>query len=240
MILERSKQLQALSIQRCCQLLELSRSEFYRPEAPEKEDELDLLVEEAALERPAYGYRRVAAELKRRGSPRASHKRVRRRMKRLGLSARRKKRKARTTTPGKAPASPNLAKDLKPKALRELLVTDLTYVALPQSFAYVSVVLDAYSRRALGWAVSDRLETELPLRALEQVFALHPLPKGWVHHSDRGSQYTSEEAFLATQGPGTLTTTRRWRASSRPTSTRKQAFKSLTLLPKCKRALRPS
>jgi putative transposase len=66
-------------------------------------------------------------------------------------------------------------------------------VALPTGFAYVSVVLDAFSRRALGWAVSESLATELPLEALDMVLSQEILPEGWIHHSDRGCQYTSQD-----------------------------------------------
>jgi putative transposase len=114
-------------------------------------------------------------------------------MRKLGLNRRRKRRKARTTTPGKGPANPNLAAELNLTGPRQLLVTDLSYVAMPNGFAYVSVILDAFSRRALGWAASESLSTELPLEALEMVLAREDLPEGWVHHSDRGCQYTSHD-----------------------------------------------
>jgi putative transposase len=77
--------------------------------------------------------------------------------------------------------------------LRQALVTDITYVALPHGFAYVAVILDLFSRRALGWACATSLHTELALTALRHALASHELPESWIHHSDRGCQYTSQE-----------------------------------------------
>ena len=197
MIRSRRAEQDALSIERCCQLLHLTRSVFYAHEVDEGSeqvaDELVEQIQQLADKRSAYGYRRISADLQKRGHRRATTKRVRARMRSLGLSRRRKRRKARTTTPGKGPASPNLAADLKLSGLRQLLVTDITYVALPKGFGYVSVILDAYSRRALGWAASESLATDLPLEALNMALATADLPDGWVHHSDRGCQYTSLE-----------------------------------------------
>lgn len=180
MIRHRRPELLNLPLERCCQLLSLSRSEYYlkaavearEPEPEPSVDELEAAVQEVADERSAYGYRRVGAELRRRGRSSATNKRVRSRMRKMGLNRRRKRRKTRTTTPGKGPASPNLAADLTLTGPRQLLVTDLSYVALP-------------------------------LEALEMVLAHEDLPDGWVHHSDRGCQYTSNEyreRVLAVQG----------------------------------------
>jgi len=198
-IRNRRPEVRALPVERCCQVLSVSRSDFYamsgtatlcQPDAPE---ELEAQIQEVADQRTAYGYRRIGAALRKTGNRRATDKRVRHRMRKLGLNRRPKRPKTRTTTPGKGPASPNLAANMNVSGPRQLLVTDLSYVALPSSFAYVSVILDAYSRRALGWAVSDSLSTDLPLEALQMVLSREDLPKGWVHHSDRGCQYTSHE-----------------------------------------------
>ena len=187
-----------LPIDRSCQILQVCRSEFYAnlPKEVSVEpvtDELLEAIQAVADERPAYGYRRIGASLRKRGHRSASNKKVRTRMRQLGLNRRKKRRKARTTVPGKGPCSPNLAADLNLTGPRQLLITDITYVAIPKGFAYVSVILDAFSRRALGWAASESLATELPLEALDMVFALAALPDGWVHHSDRGCQYTSSD-----------------------------------------------
>lgn len=193
MIRTRSPRLAVLPIERCCQILEVPRSEYYRKPIEKAPDELDGEIQVEADARISYGYRRIAEALARKGNRSATRKRVRSRMKKLGLNRRPKRRKTRTTTPGKGPASPNLAANLNLETLRQLLITDLTYVAIPKGFAYVSVVLDALSRKALGWAVSESLATELPLEALEMVFSKETLPKGWIHHSDRGCQYTSQD-----------------------------------------------
>jgi putative transposase len=191
----RRPELRPLPVERCCQVLGVSRSQYYAngiPKAGVLPDELSERVMEAATQRLVYGFRRVAAHLRRQGILSATPKRVRVRMKRLGLSRGRKRRFVRTTLPGKGVASPNRAKDLVPTGPGQLLITDLTYVALPQGFGYVSVVLDAYSRRALGWASSRSLSTALPEQALRRAIATANLRPGWIHHSDRGCQYTSE------------------------------------------------
>jgi putative transposase len=180
----RRPELLGLPVERCSQLLGVCRSEYYaRPVDEEAPDELEASVQELAAERPAYGYRRVAPPCARRGTagPRTS------------ASDRARESWAWTTTPGKGPASPNLAAGLRLTAPRQLLATDLSYVALPQGFAYVGVVLDAFSRLALGWAVSESLGNELPMEALEMALAREEMPPGWVHHSDRGCQYTSAD-----------------------------------------------
>jgi putative transposase len=192
-IRKRSSSLSVISIERCCQILGVSRSEYYAKPTIDAKDDLCLEIQTEADERIAYGYRRIAESLWKKGNRRATRKRVRSRMRKIGLNRRPKRRKTRTTIPGKAPASPNLVANLNLERPRQLLVTDLTYVALPQGFAYVSVVMDAFSRRALGWAASDNLATELPLEALGMVLSQESLPQGWIHHSDRGCQYTSKD-----------------------------------------------
>jgi len=172
----------------------VSRSTYYESSEPQPEapDELTGLVRKFAETHTASGYRMLAARLRRKGHRAASEKRVRLRMRRLGLKGRRRRRFVRTTVAGKEPAGNNLMKDLKLDKPRQALVTDLTYVALPKGkFAYVAVVLDAFSRRALGFSSSTSLHQDLPERALKRVLDFHELPKGWIHHSDRGAQYTS-------------------------------------------------
>jgi putative transposase len=114
-------------------------------------------------------------------------------MRKLGLNRRRQRRRTRTTIAGKGPASPNLLKDLRAERPRQVLVTDITYVALPKGFAYVAVILDLFSRRALGWACSLSLDSEIVVQALAHAVKAHELPEGWIHHSDRGCHYTSHE-----------------------------------------------
>ena len=195
MIRQRSDRVRSLGVERCCQVLEVSRSEYYaaRTKSERVPCELDSLVQAVADKRPAYGYRTISARLRKDGHDLATHKRVRLSMRRLGLVRRPRRRWTCTTTPGKGPAAPNLAAEIQVTEPRRLLVTDFTYVALPGQFGYVSVILDACSRKALGWSVSESIDTDLAKASLSMVFANHTLEAGWVHHSDRGSQYTSQE-----------------------------------------------
>lgn len=195
MIRTRTERLRTLPVERCCQALSVCRSQYY---AVRKAKEpvsvtLDASVQGAADRRIPYGYRRISAHLRREGRSYATQKRVRLSMRRLNLVRRPRRRWTCTTTPGKGPSAPNLAAEMEVTQTRKLLVTDFTYVALPNGFGYVSVILDAHSRRALGWAASERIDTELAKAALSMVLADHPLEEGWVHHSDRGSQYTGSE-----------------------------------------------
>lgn len=197
MIRARPERLSELPTLRCCQVLGVSRSHLYEcaqaPETSAVADELEQLVKEAADGSPAYGYRRVSAKLRKKGHKKATPGRVRRRMRNLRLNRRRRSRRVRTSIPGKGSASPNLLKQQPVTQLRQALVTDITYVALPHGFAYVAVILDLFSRRALGWACATSLHTELALTALKHALGSHELPESWIHHSDRGCQYTSQE-----------------------------------------------
>ena len=197
MIGARPERLKELPTLRCCQILGVSRSHLYEalkaPETDAVADELDQLVKQAADDSPAYGYRRVSAKLRKKGHKKATQGRVRRRMRKLRLNRRRRPRRTRTSIPGKGPSSPNLLKEHRVDGLRQALVTDITYVALPHGFAYVAVILDLFSRRALGWSCATSLHTELALAAIRHALACHQLPESWIHHSDRGCQYTSQE-----------------------------------------------
>ena len=147
---------------------------------------------EVALECPAYGYRRVLAEMKRRGWQ-VGERRVRRWMREEGLSRPRKRAWKRTTDSNHAFAVyPNLAPALTLSAPDQLWAADITYVRLLREFIYAAVILDVFSRRAVGWAVGPSLRTELPLAALQQALLERQPKPGLVHHSDRGSQYASK------------------------------------------------
>lgn len=197
MIRARPERLKELPTLRCCQVLEVSRSHLYessqQKESDAVVDELEQLVKQAAEESPAYGHRRVSAKLRKKGYKKATVGRVKRHMRKLNLSRRRRAKRVRTSIPGKGPASPNLLKEQPVTGLRQALVTDITYVALPHGFAYVAVILDLFSRRALGWACTTSLHTELALAALKHALESHELPESWIHHCDRGCQYTSQE-----------------------------------------------
>jgi putative transposase len=172
-------------------------SYYYRPkprsvEAVAAEARLVERVREICAEFPRYGYRRVTAQLKAEGE-RVNHKRVARIMREQDLRVRPKRRFVATTDSSHAgPIFPDLAKDLAPTGPDQLWVADLTYIRILSGFVYLAVILDAWSRRVVGWAISRRIDAELALAALEVAIATRQPPPGCVHHSDRGSQYASE------------------------------------------------
>jgi transposase InsO family protein len=190
-------------VKRLCQAADLSRATFYRlrskePAANEEETQLRGLIQEIALKWPSYGYRRITAELRRRGH-RVNHKRVLRLMREDNLLCLRKKRFAVTTdSDHNLPVYPNLASDLEPNSTDELWVADLTYVRLRREFVYLAVVLDAFSRRYVQrflhrWALGRSLEASLTITALWQALESRSAGPGLVHHSDRGVQYASRD-----------------------------------------------
>ena len=177
-----------------CRLSGVPRSSLGRRPRPESEWEAGArqAMREVALEFPAYGYRRVLAQMKRR-SRRIGERRVRRWMREEGLSRPRKRAWKRTTDSNHAFAVyPNLAPTLTLSAPDQLWAADITYVRLLREFINAAVILDVFSRRAVGWAVGPTLRTELPLAALEQTLRQRRPAPGLVHHSDRGSQYASK------------------------------------------------
>jgi putative transposase len=149
-------------------------------------------IREICAEFPRYGYRRVTAQLKAEGE-RVNHKRVSRIMREQDLRVRPKRRFVVTTNSDHdGPICPDLAKDLTPTGPDQLWVADLTYIRILSGFVYLAVVLDAWSRRVVGWALSRRIDADLALAALEAAIATRQPPPGCVHHSDRGAQYAAE------------------------------------------------
>jgi putative transposase len=185
----------ALPVTRICRTLSLGRATYYRlqqagPE-PDADVELRAQIQLIALEMSAYGYRRMTHELRRQGVL-VNHKRVLRLMREDNLLCLRKKRFARTTDSAHdLGVYPNLVPELTITGLDQLWVADITYVRLQQEFVYLAVLLDAYSRRCIGWALDSSLEAELALAALQMALAVRPIRPGLVHHSDRGVQYAS-------------------------------------------------
>jgi putative transposase len=179
----------------CCRILKLSKASFYRKPAPRKPDEVkDALVVRLAERYSRLGYRRIA--LKAGMTPKAT----RLRLERLKLMKKRKPKRVRVTCPVPEDAA-NLSR--KPTKAGELLASDFTFVQLPKGFAYVAVTLDVFSRRIRGYSVSRNMKNDFVLEALTQAVVSGPLAKGWIHHSDRGSQYASQ-AFrnLVSQNKG--------------------------------------
>jgi transposase InsO family protein len=151
------------------------------------------LIQQIALEWPAYGYRRITAELRRRGQP-VNRKRVLRLMRADNLLCLRKRRFVHTTNSDhRLPIYPNLVPELRVTKCDQLWVSDITYIRLGREFIYLAVVLDAFSRRVIGWALERSLETELALGALRMALSARTVTAELVHHSDRGVQYASAD-----------------------------------------------
>ncbi len=179
----------------------VSRASFYRhrhrPAAAllpkQSETELRQTIERIALEMPSYGYRPMTAELHRRGLL-VNRKHVLRLMRQDNLLCRRKRSFVSTTESAHSlKVFPNLARTLVPIAVDQLWVADITYIRLPREFVYLAVVLDAFSRRVIGWALDRHLTTELTLKALQQALTIRTVTAGLVHHSDRGVQYAAAD-----------------------------------------------
>jgi putative transposase len=181
-----------------CQMTGLSRAGYYRwrlpPRATPVEMELRDQMQQVAVESPAYGYRRITAELQRRGFT-LNHKHVLRLMREDNLLCLRRKAFVVTTdSRHNLAVYPNLARQIQPTAVNQLWVADITYIRLCREFVYLAVVLDAFSRRVVGWALGRTLEASLAVSALQMALdQRRPSPGGLVHHSDRGVQYASAE-----------------------------------------------
>ena len=178
-----------------CQMTGLSRAGFYRQRTPRQatpvEMELRDQMQKVALESPAYGYRRITYELQRRGFD-INHKRVLRMMREDNLlCVRRRAFIVTTDSRHNLPVYPNLARETTPTAVNQLWIADITYIRLRTEFVYLAVVLDAFSRRVIGWALGRTLEAELAIAALRMALMQRRPSPGLVHHSDRGVQYAS-------------------------------------------------
>jgi transposase InsO family protein len=150
-------------------------------------------LQQVAVEFPAYGYRRITAELQRGGFA-VNHKHVLRLMREDNLLCLRQKAFVATTdSRHDLPVYPNLAREIRPTAVNQLWVADITYIRLCREFVYLAVVLDAFSRRVVGWALGRTLEAGLAVSALQMALDQRRPSAGLVHHSDRGVQYASAE-----------------------------------------------
>jgi len=184
-------------VNRLCQAGGVSRAGYYRFLGPAKvkqeEMELRSKIQKIALEWPVYGYRRVQRALMRRGW-RVNRKRVLRLMRVDNLLCLRKRKFIRTTDSKHAlPVYPNLAKDMVLTGINQLWVADITYIRLETEFVFLAVVLDAFSRRCIGWALQRSFEAGLVLEALHMALRQRRPQPGLVHHSDRGVQYASKD-----------------------------------------------
>ena len=190
-----------------CRVAGVSRAGFYR-DWGEREPVAEAMEVRARIQqivlthRRRYGYRRVTKELKDQGW-RINRKRVARMMAEDNLLAiRRRKYIVTTESEHDLPVFRNLAATLKLTGINQLWVADITYIRLRQQFLYLAVVLDAYSRRVVGWALDESLEASLVVAALRKAIAERQPGFGLVHHSDRGTQYASREYITVLEEHG--------------------------------------
>ena len=174
----------------------VSRASFYRfagEAGPGPDPDMDLrdAIQRIALEWPSYGRPRITAELRRRGLT-VNPKKVYRIMREDNLLCFRKRKFVVTTDSSHSrKVYPNLAGRMVLTGMDQLWIADITYIRLRDEFVYVAVILDAYSRRVIGWALDRTMEDELTLSALRMALSRRVVESGLVHHSDRGSQYAS-------------------------------------------------
>ncbi len=208
-----------MSLTRLCALLGVNRGSYYRaadalgeaafssPLQSKGREEVRLrdAIERIVLAFPGYGYRRVTHQLRRDGWE-VNHKRVRRVMQEECLLCQLKHRFVKTTDSEHGDrVYPNLLKDKgwqKLTGINQAWAADITYIRLVAEFVYLAVLMDAYSRRVVGWALSRRIESDLVLEALSQALSKRQPPAGWIHHSDRGVQYACREYVECLVGAG--------------------------------------
>ena len=186
-----------MTVERMCQLGGISRSGFYRmgsrSEGVDRDVELRDAIQRIGVEFPSYGRPRITAELRRRGWC-VNPKRVYRILREDNLLCLRKRKFMATTDSGHGlTIYPNLARGLVLSGIDQLWVADITYIRLEREFIYLAVVLDAFSRRVIGWALDRTLEDALTLSALGMALKQRQPQPGLVHHSDRGVQYASTD-----------------------------------------------
>jgi putative transposase len=187
-----------MTIERMCELGKVSRATFYRFDSTRKrlDRDLDLRdeIQRIALEYPSYGRPRITAELNSRGW-KVGHRRVRRILKEDNLLClrRRKFRVITTDSDHRLRVYPNLAADMNVTQIDQLWIADITYIRLEAEFIYLAVVLDAFSRRVIGWALDRHLEDDLSIAALAMALRTRQPAAGLTHHSDRGVQYASSD-----------------------------------------------
>jgi transposase InsO family protein len=195
-----------VSLKELCELFSVSRSWYYERPTPEEKARTDVelrdAIERIVLEFPGYGYRRVTAELHRRGWT-VNHKRVLRIMREESLLCQLQRRfKATTNSAHSFGSYPNLLKGVELDGPDQGWISDITYVRLPASFCYLAAILDAYSRKCVGWALSRWIDTRLTLSALEMALSSRRPGPGLIHHSDQGVQYASGEYVTRLEDAG--------------------------------------
>jgi transposase InsO family protein len=184
-----------LSVVRMCEVAGFSRAGYYRFQDPEKPAPMDMDLREEmqkiAVEWPSYGSRRMTRELKARGWD-VNRKRVQRLMREDNLLCVAKRKFVVTTDSAHGlKVYPNLAASMVLTDVDQLWIADITYIRLEEEFVYLAVILDAYSRRVIGWHLGEGLDASLALTALRMALRERGVRPGLVHHSDRGVQYAS-------------------------------------------------
>lgn len=188
------------SVQRLCEVFGVGRSCYYERQRPTarqlEETRLRAEIEEVILEFPGYGYRRVTQAL-RRGGWQVNHKRVLRLMREESLLCHLRRHFVPQTTQSDhgGPIYPNLLAEVQLSAPNQVWVADLTYIRLQGEFVYLAAILDAWSRRCIGWHLGQSMTAELTMAALTQALALRCPPPGLIHHSDRGVQYACRDSL---------------------------------------------
>ena len=187
-------------------MIDLPRSTYYYRSTAKAlnlgDSELVAIIEDIQDELPCYGYRRITHELQRRGHL-VNHKRVARIMRANGLGIKPRKRYVRTTDSNHdSPIYPNLYRNVIPARPDMVWVADFTYIRITVGFCYLAVILDACSRKVVGYALSRRLDTPLALAALHSAIDNRKPPPGCIHHTDRGCLYASESYRRALNAAG--------------------------------------
>src|SRR3979490_771542 len=197
-----------LTIERMCALAGVSRAGYYRhwgASAPRQEETgVRDAIQRLALAHPHYGYRRIAAQLRREGLA-VNHKRVLRLMRQDNLLCLRRRSFVPVTTDSHHGwrVVANLARGMVPSGLDQLWVADITYIRLQEEFAFLAIVLDAFSRRVVGWALETHLQASLATAALTMALVSRkPAPGSLIHHSDRGVQYACSDYAAVLEAHG--------------------------------------
>jgi len=186
-----------MTVGEMCDVAQVSRAGYYRflmtPAAGDKDIDLRDAIQRIALEFPNYGRPRITAELHRRDW-KVGPNRVYRIMREDNLLClRRRKFVVTTNSNHERPVYPNRAREMALSGINQLWVADITYIRLEVEFVYLAVVLDAFSRRVIGWSLDRTLEDDLAMAALRMAIERRSPEPGLVHHSDRGIQYASHD-----------------------------------------------
>lgn len=184
----RSVTLEGLCIERCCQALGVSRAAYYKRAKLPSEEELVLVERVRKVHEvfPSYGYRRMSPDIG------LSEKSTRTLMRRHGLQARLRRRRRGCTHPVRIPKAANLMTGLDLSKPSRVFACDVTEIRLRHRKAYLATLMDVCTRQILGWNLSSSNDTALTMGALNAVLSLRKLEPGWVHHSDRGSNYGAD------------------------------------------------